>query len=74
MPSMCGAEATKKIRDLGFEGVIIGVTGNVLQEDADDFKIHGADAVMTKPFDASIFQKILEEKMRGVGNGGDIVK
>ena len=66
MPGMCGAEATRKIRDLGYEGLIIGVTGNVLQEDADDFELNGADAVMVKPFDAAVFQKIMEENLREI--------
>lgn len=66
MPGMCGAEAIRVIRELGYEGLIVGVTGNVLQEDADEFRISGADAVMAKPFDAEVFQKIMEERLQEV--------
>ena len=66
MPGMCGAEAIRKIRNLGYEGLIVGVTGNALEEDADEFNASGADAVMVKPFDAAVFQKILEEKLHEI--------
>ena len=49
MPIMTGPEATKAIREIGFNGTIIGVTGNVLQEDVDFFKDHGANEVFSKP-------------------------
>ena len=49
MPVMDGVEATKRIRQLGYIGVIIGVTGNALQEDVDTFLRNGANTVMTKP-------------------------
>ena len=29
MPNMCGVEATKRIRLLGYTGLIVGVTGNI---------------------------------------------
>ena len=29
MPNMCGVEATKRIRRLGYTGLIVGVTGNI---------------------------------------------
>jgi CheY-like chemotaxis protein len=47
---MSGPEATKIIRSLGFERlVILGVTGNVLPEDVTMFLEHGVDAVLGKP-------------------------
>ena len=50
MPRMSGPEATRVIRtQLRYHGSIIGVTGNVLAEDIEDFKRHGADAVLGKP-------------------------
>jgi CheY-like chemotaxis protein len=51
MPVMDGPTATRRIRDLGFKGLIIGVTGNVLEEDRKHFMKQGADAVLSKPLD-----------------------
>eukprot|EP01034_Spumella_vulgaris_P027284 gene27284-33981_t len=44
-----------EIRNLGYKGVIIGVTGNAEQQDIDTFKAAGADAVMIKPLDCDVF-------------------
>jgi CheY-like chemotaxis protein len=47
---MSGPDATKIIRSMGFDRlVILGVTGNVLPEDVDMFLDHGVDAVLGKP-------------------------
>jgi CheY-like chemotaxis protein len=52
---MRGPEATQKIRILGCRGVIIGVTGNVLEDDVKEFLDLGVIAVLPKPFD--IYEK-----------------
>ena len=49
MPLLNGPEATELIRKIGFTGMIIGVTGNVLEEDVEFFKKHGANDVLPKP-------------------------
>jgi signal transduction histidine kinase len=49
MPFMNGPSATRHIRDIGYTGTIIGVTGNVLMEDVEHFKSCGADEVLAKP-------------------------
>jgi len=49
MPNMDGPTATKTIRELGYGGIIVGVTGNALAEDVDHFKAHGASDVLPKP-------------------------
>ena len=33
----------------GYKGIILGVTGNVLEEDVEYFKEQGADEVLSKP-------------------------
>ena len=58
---MRGTEATSKIRALGFQGIVIAVTGNALPEDVEDFLVHGADAVMPKPFDHGTFAQLVRE-------------
>ena len=46
---MHGTEATAELRKAGYDGVVIGVTGNVMQDDTDHFLRSGADAVLSKP-------------------------
>lgn len=49
MPVMTGIEATESLRRLGYCGPIIGVTGNIMQEDVDQFLSVGATEVIGKP-------------------------
>jgi CheY-like chemotaxis protein len=49
MPNLNGPEATEQIRAIGYSGIVIGVTGNVLKEDVDFFKEKGANDVLSKP-------------------------
>ena len=49
MPTMNGPDATKAIRQLGYTGPIIGVTGNALPEDREIFMSAGATDVIVKP-------------------------
>ena len=58
---MRGTEAAQLIRQLGYNGVIIGVTGNALPEDVKDFIDHGANAVIPKPFDIDVFKRYVSE-------------
>jgi len=47
---MKGPQAVEVLRKMGLKQVIIiGVTGNVLQEDVEHFMQSGADAVLSKP-------------------------
>ena len=49
MPVMNGLIATAKIRKLGYTGLIVGLTGNALRKDQEEFKEAGASFVLTKP-------------------------
>ena len=52
MPVLGGLDATAQIRALGHAAlVIIGVTGNALEEDVASFVAAGANEVLTKPLD-----------------------
>jgi len=51
MPVMEGPEAARRMRELGYTGLIVGITGNVLLADKDWFVKQGADLVLTKPVD-----------------------
>ena len=64
MPNMDGPTAAREIRNLGFNGYIIGVTGNVLDEDRDHFIISGASRVCFKPIDINT----IDEAISGILN------
>ena len=49
MPKMSGPDATRAIRALGYAGNIIGVTGNGINEDREEFLQSGLDAILIKP-------------------------
>ena len=59
MPNMDGPTATKAIRELGYKGVIIGVTGNALPSDIAHFIAHGADTVLVKPLNIPLLLSTL---------------
>ena len=61
MPNMDGPTATKAIRELGYRGVIIGVTGNALPSDIAHFIAHGADTVLTKPVNVTSLKDALRD-------------
>lgn len=64
MPRMGGREAIHKIRtQLGYTGIIIGVTGNVLADDIQEFKAHGANAVLGKPLQINELFNVLDNEM-----------
>lgn len=63
MPNMDGPTATKKIRELGFTGLIIAVTGNALAADKEYFMHQGATAVLVKPLDTNRFDELLQSKL-----------
>ncbi|GMI12588.1 hypothetical protein TrVE_jg1352 [Triparma verrucosa] len=63
MPRMTGIVATKKIRDLGYTFPIIGVTGNSLDEDCNEFMEAGTTAVFVKPVTPKVISKICQENL-----------
>ena len=56
MPRMNGPTAAKRIRELGSDVFIVGITGNLLQEDIDFFKSHGANCVLPKPVKMAVLE------------------
>ena len=61
MPNMDGPSATQALRDLGYKGLILGVTGNVLPSDIAHFIAHGADQVLLKPLDIQLLHVAVAE-------------
>ena len=62
MPEMDGPLAARIIRDMGFKGLMLGVTGNALPEDIEHFICNGADAVLIKPLNVHQFDEILRNR------------
>ncbi|KAJ1435092.1 CheY-like superfamily, partial [Ochromonadaceae sp. CCMP2298] len=56
MPQMNGPTATWHLRQLGYSGLVIGVTGNVLPDDVSYFLSQGADYVLRKPLHMPDFE------------------
>jgi CheY-like chemotaxis protein len=59
MKTLHGPDTAAAIRSLGFTGKIIGVTGNALPDDIEEFKQKGADHVLIKPLRADELAKVL---------------
>lgn len=49
MPVLTGPDAVRKLKALGFQGRIVGLTGNCLKEDVQAFLEAGAEKVLLKP-------------------------
>ena len=60
MPVMDGPSATRIIRDMGFKGLILGVTGNSLPDDVAHFISSGANAIIFKPLNVYQFDEIMK--------------
>jgi signal transduction histidine kinase len=50
MPNLNGELLCKILRGMGYQGIIIGITGNGMQVDIDQYLENGADHVFIKPF------------------------
>ena len=64
MPKMDGIETTKKIRELGYEGVIVALTANALAGNEEMFKQHGFDGFISKPIDIKNLNTALNKFVR----------
>ena len=62
MPVMSGLVATRKLRQAGFTALILGVTGNALQEDIAEFVEAGVNDVITKPVKLKQVRAALEQR------------
>ena len=68
MPNMNGPTATRAIRERGYRGLIIGLTGDTLEEDSEYFRSHGLDAVLSKPLNIDELKAAIGEFY---GSGGE---
>jgi len=59
MPLMSGPEATAELRALGYKGLIVGITANVLPDDVKHFLSRGADSVIFKPLNTKTLDALM---------------
>ena len=64
MPLMDGIEATQKLRDMGYKGVIVALTANALVGNEEMFKEHGFDGFIAKPIDVRQLNAVLNKYVR----------
>ena len=48
----------RRMRELGYRGLIVGLTGDTGEEDVRHFMAHGANAVLPKPFNIDELDQI----------------
>ena len=61
MPYVDGVEATRSLRGLGVETAIVALTGNVLPQHREAFKVAGCDGFLEKPIDHEMLLDTLKE-------------
>lgn len=64
MPVMCGKTASSTLRSMGYQGVIIGVTGDAIPADIDEFIANGANAVLVKPIQPADLDRTLKALLK----------
>ena len=65
MPNLSGPDATEAIRQRGYRGLIIAVTGNGFASQVEHFLSKGADRVLMKPLNLQELDRIIQEKLPG---------
>ena len=68
MIQMQGPEAAQAMRAMGFGGMIVGVTGNVMAEDVAHYLQAGADKVLFKPVEVDELDAVLSMFVRRVAS------
>jgi len=66
MPNMTGPEAAKAMRNNGYKGLIIGITGHADEQAEKTFLSNGANRVLVKPVELTLIKTALEELMSSV--------
>ncbi|MCL1866799.1 MAG: ATP-binding protein, partial [Oscillospiraceae bacterium] len=64
MPKLDGIETTKKLREMGYEGIIIALSANALAGNDEMFKKNGFDEFVPKPIDVKQLDGVLNEYIR----------
>lgn len=60
MPNLTGPNATRMIRiNCGYQGMIVALTGSVLDDDVTDFMTSGATSIVPKPMQQTDLERVL---------------
>lgn len=59
MADQGGPEAATKLREAGFANLIVGLTGDAMEEDVAVFEAAGADIVISKPMKPGVLDMLL---------------
>eukprot|EP01036_Dinobryon_divergens_P029562 gene29562-38680_t len=54
-----GLKAVRKLREDGYDKLVVGVTGNILDDDVMDYLSAGADMVIGKPVKADMLRLLV---------------
>lgn len=71
MPKLCGVEVVRSMREQGMRLLVVGCTGNALQEDQEEYLAAGANRVLSKPIHQSAIEAALLEARRRALDVGD---
>lgn len=63
MPEMSGVEMSRRLREQGYKGVIIGITAATIGEQREEMLQAGVDMVLPKPLNAEIFKSGIAQLM-----------
>ena len=61
MPKMDGPTAIRNIRELGYQGKIVGLTGNILGSEIETMQSSGANRVLSKPVKHAQLESLMLE-------------
>ena len=64
MPVMDGIEATRVLREGGYEAPVVALTANVMKKHRDAFEAAGCDGFLAKPFEKHELEGMLSEYLR----------
>ena len=73
MIRMNGPQATKIARSMGFQNVIVGVSGNMMADDVREFYDAGCTSFLGKPVDMIKLEKIFTDLVRKCNQANQIV-
>ena len=66
MPVMSGVEATMRLRAAGYPYLIVGLTGNVMVDEVDEYLRAGANMIFSKPLKSNLLNMLISHvKLNG---------
>jgi CheY-like chemotaxis protein len=60
MPNMTGVQCTRALRERKYPKIILGLTGNTMEDELFEFELQGADMVMAKPLRVQQLENLMK--------------